>query len=179
MQIVVESYKEIDLVKKAINEQCNTVLADAQKVFDEKQIDALSQIDEYLKGISEQLRGTKRYNRHDWHFFDGVDTYAKNHNGSVRVEFRDDMPYLLRITLDNSYYFKIIDGKLISSQYTVESDVQKNADKYAKVVIRNWKMLKRNIHLGILKDFEETKKMINDKLNKAQELGELLNNFEV
>lgn len=189
MKIIVENYKEIDAVKKAINEQCNTVLAQAQKVFAEKQINALNQIDEYLKGIAEQLKGTRTHRGYEWQFYDGTDSYSKNrdgwYEGGVKVEFRDDVPYILRINLDGrfgtegSYYFKIVDGKLISTQYNESSTVQKQADEYAIKLIKNWKKLKQTIHDGILKDFADVQKVINDKLNHAQELDELYDNFEV
>lgn len=189
MKIVVENYKEIDLVKKAINEQCDAVLADAQKVFAEKQINVLNQIDEYLLGIVQQLKGTKTHRGYDWQFHDGTDSYSKNrdglYEGGVKVEFRDDVPYILRINLDsrfgseNSYYFKIVDGKLISTEYTESSTVQKQADEYAQKLIKNWKKLKQTIHDGILKDFADAQKVINDKLNHAQELDALYDNFEV
>lgn len=189
MKIVVENYKEIDLVKKAINEQCDAVLADAQKVFAEKQINVLNQIDEYLLGIVQQLKGTKTHRGYDWQFHDGTDSYSKNrdglYEGDVMVEITDPIknpnypPYLLRIRLsakygtETTYYFKIVDGRLVATQY------QKKSDEYALVLIKNWKKIKQKIHDGILKDFAEAQKIVNDKLNHAQELGELYDNFEV
>lgn len=189
MKIVVENYKEIDWVKKAINEQCSTVLADAQKVFDEKQINVLNQIDEYLRGISEQLKGTKTYMGYDWEFHDGSDCYTKRsdgtYDGDVKVEFSQkimasyNLPYLLRIRLDSNfsgestYYFKIVDGKLISTQYKVDTE------EYAIKLIKNWKKLKQAIHDGIIKDFANAQDSINKRLSKAQEIDELYDNFEV
>ncbi len=200
MKVILDSFTEIQDVKKIINEKCNEVMKEINVEFREQRVKILKQIDIYVQDINKQLKGTKTTNEygneHNWCFENrdrdkdrdsGSNTYPTYVALNLESESND---FKYRIALsknwsgEKSYYFTIENGHLKlcpcndlsgNGKEVVESWIF----QYEHEFIAQWKNLKKDINDKIMSDFTKTQERINKRLNNAQKTKDIYDNFEV
>lgn len=185
MKVIIDNHKEIQEVKNVLNEHFEQTIKMANEDFKDKRVDILKQIDTYLNGIQEELKGTKPFqSKYAWQFSCKGESIENNdYPSNIMVKFDDGGIISFTISLwgryssETLYGFTIKDGKFITSN--PQKWLNENISLYEDVLIKYWKTLKKAINDGILYDFQKAQNYMNDKLNKAQSKKEMLDNFEI